>query len=413
MEIYREKIGEINDRLNAIEARKKEISERAKAIKAELESCQDDAVISERKTETEKLTAERASLEKEKTGLESDKEELIRKNDEETRQNAMNGIKFKGENQMTIAERREAFFKKCREHKAEYEVRSILATDTPFVTGADGVTGVRTAASSLVDFVDMRDAYGMDNEIVTFDKDDGTGLKFNKYVRGSKITASNNALGTVKLKGVDLALYTEVDIKAWNNPNCDIESEVKKKIAQSYRRTASALVANGLDTDFYGITNAVDTAGSNMFQEAEVTISENTLRDLFLQANGDLDEIPGGNILVLGKKTLADLGKITGANKNHVYKFTPNANNTNIGIIADDGIAATYVLCSSLPANTMLYGKGLGYRLNNYSNITIEYSMEAAFDRNMVAIRGNVTVGGNIQALKAWTKATITTSTGK
>lgn len=407
MKIYREKIGEINDRLNAIEAREKEISERAKAIKDELESCQDDAVINERKTETEKLTAERASLETEKTGLESEKDELIKKNDEETKRNAMTGVKFKGENNMNLAERREAFFKALREKTLTFEARGILSSDTPFVTGADGVTGIKDVAPSLVDYVEISEKPGQANERVQYDKDNGAA--FAAHAPGAAIAASNPATGIVELPSYEMAVLIEVDNGALENPNVDIEDFVHRKMLQAWRKKLSTLIANGDTTKFYGIGNAVDADSASMVEAVTLTaIDEDALTALIMGATGSADEIPGDPILVLTKAQLKEFSKVRGSDKKKVYTFQRDPQNVNTGIISDGGMSARYILCSTLPANTMLFGKGLGYRLNLYSDLKVDSSADVDFKSNMTAFRGVARVGGNVTEYKSWAKVTVT-----
>lgn len=405
---YREKIGQINDRLNAIIAREMEIAKRAKAIADEIKDCNDDKVIAERKSETEKMTAERASLEEEKGSLEAQKDELIKKNDEELAKNVRAGKPFmEGEKNMTIAERREKFFKALNEKTLSYNVRSLLSTDTPFAVGADGVTGIKTVAPSLVDFVEIQELPGKNNEKVMYDKD--TDLAFNEHTPGTDITASDASTGIVELPGVEMAVLTEVDNGAIDNPNVDVDDFIQKKLAKAWRAKASAMIANGIASKFYGIGNAVDSESNSMVEAVTLTaIDENALTSLFLGANGTADEVPGNAILVLTKAQLAEFGKVRGSDKKKVYTITPDRANQNIGTIVEGGVFCTYILCSSLPANTMLYGKGLAYRLNIYSDLKIESSRDVDFKKNMTVFRGLCTIGGNVTELKAWAKVAVT-----
>ncbi len=405
---YREKIGQINDRLNVIIAREMEIANRAKAIADEIKDCNDDKVIAERKSETEKLTAERASLEEEKGRLEAQKDELIKKNDEELAKNVRAGKPFmEGEKIMTIAEKREAFFKALREKTLTFEARGILSSDTPFVTGADGVTGIKDVAPSLVDFVEIAEKPGQASEKATYDKD--SGAEFAAHAPGTTIAASDPELGIVELPVYEMAVLTEVDNSALENPNVDIEDFVHRKLIQAWRRKLSALIANGDTTKFYGISNAVDSKSNSMVESVTLTaIDEDALTALIMGATGSADEIPGDSILVLTKAQLKEFGKVRGSDKKKVYTFQRNPQNANTGIISDGGMSARYILCSSLPANTMLFGKGLGYRLNLYSDLKVDYSSDVDFKNNMTAFRGVARVGGNVIEYKSWAKVTVT-----
>lgn len=433
MKIYREKIGEINDRLNAIEAREKEISERAKAIKAELEGCQDDAVINERKTETEKLTAERASLETEKTGLESEKDELIRKNDEETKRNAMTGIKFTGENNMTITERRERFFNELRNGKLSLDMasltfkgkpvragsdealkmRAMLPSAVPYATGAGDFDETHLVVPSLVDFVRKQNLPDCNNQKIPYSKLNE--LDFTQRTPGQEIAEDDVETGMVELPACELDCTTDVDNEVLDNPNADAESIVMDALQESWRAKVADRIVNGLASNkFYGIINAADVEGNSMIDSATLSaLDENTLTSLCLGTNGSADQVPGSGLLILTREQLHALGKIRGANKNSVFTITRNNMNENIGSIAEGGNFVNFVLCSKLPANTMLYGKGLAYTLNLYSDLKITFSREAKFTKNLTVFKAMGKIGGNVTRIKSWTKVTVTPSTGK
>ena len=84
--------------------------------------------------------------------------------------------------------------------------------------------------------------------------------------------------------------------------------------------------------------------------------------------------------------------------------MTPDADNPNTGIIKDGGLAVRYCINSSLtPIATqsgggysMAYGNPMGFELGVFSDYTVIVDESAALKRRMIAILGEVMMGGNV-----------------
>lgn len=133
-------------------------------------------------------------------------------------------------------------------------------------------------------------------------------------------------------------------------------------------------------------------------------IDENTLQNIAFQFGGD-EGIFGPATLVLNKKDLMALGKLTNSFKQHVYKITPNAANPNIGVIEKDGLSCRYLLSKYLPAYSdastaaeadavcMLYGDMKSIEVDLFGAFDIKVSEDFKFDEDMLAVRGVAQIG--------------------
>lgn len=387
--------------IDLLNAQIKENNERAAKINASIDGEKDEKVLAERKAEIEEIA-------KRNKDLASKRDDLIKKMNDIAERSFTESKKIApaGNPVETLEERNKKFKDAIRTRSAVIEARSLLSDKAPFAVGAEGINGVHTAAPSLVDYVDVQTRLGENNERIGYDTGD---TELSEHASGAAITVSDLTGGYVELPAYDVATIIKVDRKVWDNPNTDVQAYVEAKLQQAFRKTAGKLIANGVDGKFFGIANAVDSAKDSMVSVGtQAKIDAQTLRSIVIKTTGNQDEVPGAGLLLLNKADLAKFADVRGTNeKKAVYEFKPDENDTNTGILSDGGIAVRYILVSSIPENTMYYGKGLGYRLNLYSNMRIEASTEAFFSTDEVAVKGVTSVGGNVQDKFAWSKITI------
>lgn len=87
-----------------------------------------------------------------------------------------------------------------------------------------------------------------------------------------------------------------------------------------------------------------------------------------------------------------------------MYEITPDSANPNTGIIKDGGLSVRYCLNSNLTdlatqtagKYSMLYGVPTCYELGLFSDYTVRVSEDAAFKTRMLAVLGEVMIGGNV-----------------
>lgn len=255
------------------------------------------------------------------------------------------------------------------------------------------------SGNSILDMVYIQDCIGMGTNIIPYEK---PGMEAGISAEG----ASNNSdfvTDYVEIKPVSVTVYTEVSRETKKLTPVRYLQAVENAALKALRKKIAKLIVTSDSADnptFYGINLAPTCT-----QVVNVSkIDASTLRDIILAYGGD-DDVSGSAILVLTKEDLQAFGKVRGTNeKKPVYEITPDTDNTNSGIIKDGGLSCRYTLNSALkPLNTaeeaadvMYYGKPLAYEVDIFSDYEITVSEEAALKSRMIAVLGEVMVGGNV-----------------
>lgn len=259
--------------------------------------------------------------------------------------------------------------------------------------------------SSIVDLVKVTDAQGMGEYEVPYITGYGTGgIK----TEGQDYTESDPVFAYATLKPVKVTIYTEVSDETTKLTPVNYLSKVQEAALVALRKKVAKLIPVGnpaaSPAEITGITQATAiTATATTF----TAIDEKTLRKIAMSYGGD-ENIVGNAVLQLNKADLIAFGDIRGSDKKAVYEITPDASNPNAGIIKDGGLSVRYIINSALPALSaagtaadslcMIYGVPSAYELALFSPYNIKVSTEAAFKKGMIAVRGEVMVGGNVVA---------------
>lgn len=97
-----------------------------------------------------------------------------------------------------------------------------------------------------------------------------------------------------------------------------------------------------------------------------------------------------------------------------VYEIIPDGNNPNTGIIKDGGLSVPYCINSSLKvhataegsAKTMAYGDPMNYTCGLFGDYEVRVSEDYKFAEGMLAVMGEVYVGGNVTKDKGFVVVT-------
>ena len=180
---------------------------------------------------------------------------------------------------------------------------------------------------------------------------------------------------------------------------------------KALQRKINALICNGdaLDThEIFGIINAKNTDGENIFATAAgvTAINEDTLRNLVFGYGGD-EEVASQARLVLSKKSLDAFGKIKIKADDHrkLYEITQEGNT---GTIKEGGLIVPYTISSAIGDSTIAYGDPMAYLLALFGNYSIRVDESVKSVERMIAILGDVLVGGNLTVDKGFSVSTLT-----
>lgn len=313
-------------------------------------------------------------------------------------------------------------------HKVTFEVPEVrralwganksitLGTGTlvqPTGAGANIRDSLETGVSSIVDQVQVQDLTGMGSllEPYVITETDAKGGKVTTNAGTARTASADPTFGVAKIAPYELNVTNYVDRNISRLSPANYYQKIFGMAMRAMRRELAKLIVNGdgqATPDMYGMKNAKNVAGSDIFATAELSaIDENTLDELFYAYGGD-EEIAGNARLFLNKADLKALGKIRGtADKTRVFKVHPDAGNPNTGMIEDGGNFIPYTIVSALTAfsgstagaaaiQTMLYGSPMNYILGLFGGYSIRVDESVKAVERMYTILGDAMVGGNL-----------------
>lgn len=218
------------------------------------------------------------------------------------------------------------------------------------------------------------------------------------------------AKAAIKPYGVDVTTY--VDRNLANLSPADYAAKIQTMAMRALRRKINALIVTGDgqgSPSMYGITNAKNTEGSDIFGSVSLgaAIAVDSLEKLVYAYGGD-EEVGGNARLLLTKANLQALGALRGTNeKRRLYKITPDVGNPNTGVIEDGGLIVPYTIVSALGDTTMSYGDPINYELGLFGDYVIRVDESVKAVERLNAILGDVMVGGNLVVDKGFVNGTI------
>lgn len=282
--------------------------------------------------------------------------------------------------------------------------------------GAEIHDGFAGQVSSLIDMVNTVNLAGVGSWEEPYVVSDMEAQSGNVKTNSGKARAeSDPVFAKAKLAAYEASVTSFVDHNISRLSPADYANRIQVMALRALRRKVNALIVNGdgqSSPDMFGILNAKNTDGNTIFANlADVTaINENTLNSLVFGYGGD--EAVGGNArLVLTKKSLQAFGALRGANeKQRLYKITVDASNPNTGTIEDGGLIVPYTISSAIGDGKLAYGDPFNYMLALFGDYVIRTDESVKAVERMLAILGDVTVGGNLTVDKGFSVATLATA---
>lgn len=291
-------------------------------------------------------------------------------------------------------ERANALYKSGRMTMDNSEARAVLVSSGKIATptevgGINDPVGARV--SSIVDMVKITDASGMGAYKVAYLDTDATAAA---QTEGSAYNASDPTFGFVEITPATEAVLSYISKQARKQTPLNYTQKVEESARVALRKRAAAI-----------ITTAI-TGSDLVTKKTGVTLNETALRKIALNYGGD-ESVVGAATLFINKADLVTLGDVRGSDKKPVYEITPDAQNPNTGIIRDGGLAVPYCINSNLASGTMIYGQPQNFELALFSNYEIMVSEDFAFDKGLLAVRGDVELGGAVTVKGGFIVATV------
>lgn len=283
----------------------------------------------------------------------------------------------------------------------------------PVGAGSDIHEGFNRQVSSIVDQVNAVSLSGLSGWEEPYEASDmeAQGGKITT-VAGTARTASDPTFAKAKLAPYEASVTSYVDKNIAKLSPADYAARVQTMALRALRRKVGDLIINGdgqASNDMFGIVTAKNTAGSAIYHTISglTKIDETTLDEIVFAYGGD-EEVGGNARLILDKATLKALGALRGTNeKKRLYTITPDAGSANTGIITDGGMILPYTISSKTPENTILYGDPFNYMLGLFGDYLIQVDTSVKSVERMIAVLGDVLVGGNLVVDKGFCVAKI------
>lgn len=251
-----------------------------------------------------------------------------------------------------------------------------LATPTE-VNGINDILGARV--SSIVDMVKIVDASGMGAYKVAYQLTDAAAATTEE---GADYNESEPTFGFVEIVPQTETVISYISKQARKQTPLAYAAKVNESALVGLRRRAAAI-----------ITSKTLSSELNVSLTG-IALDEKFLRKVVLSYGGD-ESVVGAAVLQINKADLLTLGDVRGSDKKPVYEITPDTANPNTGIIKDGGLAVTYVINSNL-SGKQVYGQMGNFELALFSNYEINVSDDFKFNKGLLAIAGDVQLGGDV-----------------
>ena len=239
----------------------------------------------------------------------------------------------------------------------------------------------------------------------------------------ARTASTDPTFGVAQIKPYDMSVTSFVDRNIGNLTSADYYAKIYGMAMRAMRRKASTLIVNG-DSEtshvMYGMKNAKNKAGADIFAGASVSAVDVNLLDTLYFAYGADTEVGGSARLLLTKADLKAIGQLRGTNeKRRLFTIEPDMANPNTGVIRDGGVVIPYTLCPDLTSlstataststaiQTMIYGNPLNYELGLFSDFTVRVDESYKAQERLLTILGDVMIGGNLVVDKGVVVATL------
>ena len=177
------------------------------------------------------------------------------------------------------------------------------------------------------------------------------------------------------------------------------------------RREVNKLIINGDGAgspEIFGMLNAKNTDGENIFDTSSsvTAVNEDALRSLVFGYGGPEELTPNAR-LILNKVNLDALGriKIGSDDKRPLFDISLTGNS---GTIKSGGLIVPYTIASAIGSNAMAYGDLMSYLLALFGSYTVRVDESVKAVERMIAVLGDVLVGGNLTVDKGMLIANLT-----
>lgn len=265
--------------------------------------------------------------------------------------------------------------------------------------------------SSIIDQVRVMDMTGLSSWQEPYVRSGLTAASGDpKTVAGTARPESTPSFGIAEIRPYEVSVTAFVDKNIRDLTNAAYYEKVYSMAMTALRQKICDLIVNGDGAGspvIYGVKNAKNKKGEALYANLPISgIDASTLDELYF-AYGDDESVGAYARLLLTKPSLKSIGALRNDNLERVFKIARGNGSGNIGVIEDGGTFIPYTLTSAAGGNSLLYGDPQNYLLGLFGDYSITVDTSVKSIERMVAILGDVKVGGNLVVDKGFVNATI------
>lgn len=425
-----------NERKAAVVARLDAINKRNAELGEINERSCDEKELKAAGEELDKLKAELVEKQAELAGLEAEIKELEQMiadadkpaednpaNDEQPKRNQFLNFETRGgQNKMTIEEREKMakdFAERGTFKKGTAETRAILVSSGDIATPTNVAGDIRPNfehVPSIVDMVDILDLEGSGSYKIPYEISIS---EADVTAEGAAYNSSDPQYDYVTLTPSTVTVYSEISKQVKKQTPVNYQTKVEDSAYKALRKKAAAIITNAIATSSLSKTVNISVASG------KGAIDDKTLRNIALNY-GSADAVMGDAVLMLTQEDLVAFGDVrSDTTLQAVYEITPDQANPNMGTIKDGGLVVRYILNSNLtpingtaqPASGedaivgMIYGQPKCCALGLFSGYEVLVSEDFAFNKGMLAIRGDAEMDAKVQVLNGFNVVTLPAAT--
>ncbi len=262
--------------------------------------------------------------------------------------------------------------------------------------------------SSLLEQVNSVPLIGGESYEKGFVKSTGEG---DYTVEGEASVDADPLMDYVSVGRALITAYAEVTKEVLKLPNANyvnvvvesVKTAIRKKIAKQI--LVGAGTANTITGIFKAPVNVIPLASDLDIDD----IDETTLGKIVLAYGGD-EDIEGGAVLIINKKTLTSFANVRSTDGKAIYKIKMDTTQNSGTISSDESWNVPFILNSAAPAFSAAaedayfgaYGKPACYELPIFSQLEISESKDYKFKTRQIAYQGEIIIGGNVGAYKGF-----------
>lgn len=274
-------------------------------------------------------------------------------------------------------------------------------------TRVSGINPGQNIVSGIVDMVRVVNADGMGEDSVAYEVSGGQ-TAATKKDDGTATAATDPILKIAKITPTLVTTLSYVSRNIQRTTPLNYQERVSTGALNALRaKTGTLIVTGDPAATIPEPTGILKAAAISDGTDIEITaIDATTLRKIALKYGG-AKNVEGGGVLLLNKDDLIAFGDVRGTNeKKAVYEIEFSENSTTTGTIKDGGLVVKFCIVDDLPALSasgtaaasycMAYGKPLAYQLDLFGPYTVEVSRDYKFAEGLLAVMGEVMIGGNV-----------------